>query len=200
MNAKIIHHWSLENKKTEKTETWCYAEDAFTSEEIDKIIEAGANENIIEAGITVNNIKDKSVRSTDISWLPSNDKNNEWIFRRLTDIVTNINNNYFNYDITTIEYLQYSIYQEGGFYKDHIDLMHPSELGIRKLSFSIMLTDPKEYEGGKLLLKTSFRPIDTPNKKGSIVFFPSYVLHEVTPVKKGIRKTLVGWVLGPNFK
>ena len=196
MNNKKTYQWYLETKKTE---TWCYAEDAFTPEEIDKIIEAGDKENIEEAQLS-NSVIDKSFRNTDIAWLPSNDKENEWIFRRLTDIVTKINNNYFNYDITTIQNLQYSIYREGGFYKDHVDLLHQSELGIRKLSFSIMLTDPIVYEGGELLLKTSAFPIKTLNKKGTIIFFPSYVLHEVTPVTKGTRKTLVGWVLGPNFK
>ena len=196
MSNKKTYQWYLETKKTE---TWCYVEDAFSPEEVDKIIEAGAKEEIIEAQIN-NNSLDKSARNTDISWLPSSDKDNEWLFRRLTDIVTNVNKNYFNYDITTIESLQYSIYRKGGFYKDHIDLMYLSAMGIRKLSFSIMLTDPKEYKGGELLLKTSPTPISSPNKKGTVVFFPSFVLHEVTPVTKGTRKTLVGWVLGPNFK
>ncbi len=196
MSNKKTYQWYLETKKTE---TWCYVEDAFSPEEVDKIIEAGAKEEIIEAQIN-NNSLDKSARNTDISWLPSSDKDNEWLFRRLTDIVTNVNKNYFNYDITTIESLQYSIYRKGGFYKDHIDLMYMSAMGIRKLSFSIMLTDPKEYKGGELLLKTACTPIESPNKKGTVVFFPSFVLHEVTPVTKGIRKTLVGWVMGPNFK
>jgi predicted 2-oxoglutarate/Fe(II)-dependent dioxygenase YbiX len=198
MNDKKTFQWYLENKKTE---TWCYVEDAFSSEEVDKIIEAGEKEDITEALIvTESNTLNKSYRNTSISWIPSSDEENGWIFRRLTDIVTNINNTFFNYDITTIQSLQYSIYQEGGFYKDHVDLLHLSAMGIRKLSFSIMLTDPEEYEGGELLLKTTSTPIKTPNKKGTIVFFPSYVLHEVTPVIKGTRKTLVGWVLGPNFK
>jgi PKHD-type hydroxylase len=196
MNDKKTFQWYLENKKTE---TWCYVEDAFSSEEVDKIIEAGNKEDIFEAKIE-NSSLNKSYRNTSISWIPSSDKENEWIFRRLTDIVININNNYFNYDITTIQNLQYSIYHEGGFYRDHVDLLHLSAMGIRKLSFSIMLTDPEEYEGGELLLKTTSTPIKTSNKKGTIIFFPSYVLHEVTPVIKGTRKTLVGWVLGPNFK
>ena len=196
MSVEKTYQWYLENKKTE---TWCYVEDAFSSEEVDKIIEAGDKEYIYEAKIE-NNSLDKSIRNTSITWIPSSDKENEWLFRRLTDIVTNINKNYFNYDITTIQNLQYSIYQKGGFYKDHVDLLHLSAMGIRKLSFSIMLTDPKEYEGGELLLKTSFKPMETPKKRGTILFFPSYVLHEVTPVTEGIRKTLVGWVLGPNFR
>jgi PKHD-type hydroxylase len=197
MNVKKDYQWYLENKKTETCVTM---EGAFSPEEVDKIIEAGEKEDITEALISKSISLDKSIRNTSISWIPSSDKENEWIFRRLTDIVTNINNNYFNYDITTIQSLQYSIYQEGGFYKDHLDLMYLSVLGIRKLSFSIMLTDPEEYEGGELLIKTSASPIKSSNKKGTIVFFPSYVLHEVTPVTKGTRKTLVGWVLGPNFK
>jgi PKHD-type hydroxylase len=73
-------------------------------------------------------------------------------------------------------------------------------MGVRKLSFSVMLTDPEEYEGGELLLKIDSFPITPPNKKGTVIFFPSYVLHEVTPVTKGTRKTLVGWVLGPKFR
>ncbi len=197
MNDEKSYSWHLDIKKTVN---WVYSENAFTSEEVNKIIEAGAKENIIKATINVNNVIDQNVRCTDISWLPSNDENNVWIFKRLTDIVTDINKIYFNFNITTIQSLQYSIYQEGGFYKDHVDLMHLSELGIRKLSFSVMLTDPEEYEGGELLLKTAASPTNTVNKKGSIVFFPSYTLHEVTPVTKGTRKTLVGWVLGPNFK
>jgi len=197
MNVKKDYQWYLETKKTE---TWCHVEDAFTSEEVDKIIEAGEKEDITEALIAKSISLDKSIRNTSISWIPSSDRENEWIFRRLTDIVTNVNKTFFNYDITTIQSLQYSIYQEGGFYKDHVDLLYLSPMGIRKLSFSLMLTDPEEYEGGELLLKTSASPIKSSNKKGTIVFFPSYVLHEVTPVTKGTRKTLVGWVLGPNFK
>jgi PKHD-type hydroxylase len=78
--------------------------------------------------------------------------------------------------------------------------MFKPESGNRKLSFSVMLTDPGDYKGGELLLKTSFKPMKTPKKRGTVVFFPSFVLHEVTPVTEGIRKTLVGWVLGPNFR
>lgn len=196
MNIEKTYQWYLDTKEVE---TWCYVEDAFTSEEVDKIIEAGEKENIIEAQV-YSNISDNNARSTSISWIPSNDKENEWIFRRLTDIILNINKNYFNYDLTTIQNLQYSIYRVGGFYKDHVDIMSLTVIGNRKLSFSVMLTDSEEYKGGELLLKNSFKPIGTPKKRGTVVFFPSYVLHEVTPVTEGIRKTLVGWVLGPNFK
>jgi len=196
MNDEKTYQWYLDTKEIE---TWCYVEDAFSSEEVNKIIQAGEKENIIQAQV-YSNITDNNARNTSISWIPSSDKDNEWLFRRLTDIISNINKKFFNYDITTLQNLQYSIYQQGGFYKDHVDIMSLTVMGNRKLSFSIMLTDPEEYKGGELLLKTSFNPIETPKKRGTVVFFPSYVLHEVTPVTEGTRKTLVGWVLGPNFK
>ena len=195
MNKRKSYQWHLENVKTE---TWVYHKTAFASEEIEKIIESGNKEDIMEAAF--NGAPTKNTRSTNVSWIPSSDKDNEWLFQRLTDIINLNNKKFFNYDITTIETLQYSIYHEGGFYKDHIDISNISSMGVRKLSFSVMLTDPEEYEGGELLLKISSSPIITPNKKGDIILFPSYVLHEVTPVTKGTRKTLVGWVLGPGFK
>jgi PKHD-type hydroxylase len=70
----------------------------------------------------------------------------------------------------------------------------------RKLSFVLFLNDVSEYEGGKLLLYNATEPLIPEALKGTIVFFPSYVLHEVTPVTKGTRNTLVGWVSGPRFK
>lgn len=202
MNNEKTFHWLLDDPVVN---TVCQVEDAFSSEEVNKIIEAGEKEDIIQARVIFPSLNksslDKSIRSSNISWLTSNDLNNEWLFRRLTDIIFNINKNYFKFDLTAIQNLQYSIYNVGGFYTDHVDATGlVSMTGSRKLSFSIMLTDPEEYAGGDLLLKDSSKPIKTTNKKGSIIFFPSYVLHEVTPVTKGTRKALVGWVMGPNFK
>ena len=199
MEVERSGHWLLDNTEVH---TWCYVEDAFSFEEIDKIIEAGEKENIIEAKIYNKGLnKDKNVRNTSISWLNSSNEDNKWIFRRLTATILDVNKNFFKFDITTIQNLQYSIYNEGGFYSAHVDMMgYLTMMGNRKLSFSIMLTDPEEYKGGELLLRTSSKPIETTNKKGTIIFFPSYVLHEVTPVTKGTRKALVGWVMGPNFK
>ena len=201
MNDEKTFHWFLDDKVIN---TVCHVENAFSSEEVDKIIEAGEKEDIIQAQVYYpllnKSALDKSTRNTSISWLSSN-KDNEWLFRRLTDIILNINKNYFKFDLTVIQNLQYSIYNIGGFYTDHVDVGGlVSIIGCRKLSFSIMLTDPEEYNGGDLLLKVSSTPIKTTNEKGTIIFFPSYVLHEVTPVTKGTRKALVGWVMGPNFK
>ena len=65
----------------------------------------------------------------------------------------------------------------------------------------LMLSDPSDFIGGQLQIKTeSDVPIDLEQKKGRAWFFPSYVLHRVTPVVKGTRRSLVLWVGGPEFK
>jgi PKHD-type hydroxylase len=70
---------------------------------------------------------------------------------------------------------------------------------VRKLSFSAGLNDASEYEGGELEFWLGPEPIQYRLKKGQIIVFPSYLLHRVAPVTKGVRKTLVGWSRGPNF-
>jgi PKHD-type hydroxylase len=70
----------------------------------------------------------------------------------------------------------------------------------RKLSLVLQLSDPSEYEGGNLQVKTSSEPQTVKKQRGFIAAFPSYVLHQVTPVTKGNRQSLVAWVSGPQFK
>jgi len=78
---------------------------------------------------------------------------------------------------------------------------------IRKLSLTINLNIPGEYEGGNLKFDygphakgkryhecTEIRP------QGSIIVFPSYIYHQVTPVTKGTRYSLVLWTLGKPFQ
>ena len=70
----------------------------------------------------------------------------------------------------------------------------------RKLSMVLQLTDPSQYEGGNLQLMTSGEPITVRKQRGLVVVFPSYVLHQVTPVTNGNRQSLVSWITGPTFK
>ena len=64
----------------------------------------------------------------------------------------------------------------------------------------LQLSDSKDYEGGDLMLMHSNTPNIIEKKKGYLVAFPSYVLHEVTPVTKGERYSLVAWIHGPNLR
>jgi len=86
-----------------------------------------------------------------------------------------------------------------GHYDWHIDAGAPMNGLQRKLSFVMLLSDPSEFEGGEL----QFRGMEDWKilpKQGSIVVFPSFIEHRVTPVTKGVRYSAVSWVHGPSFK
>jgi PKHD-type hydroxylase len=68
------------------------------------------------------------------------------------------------------------------------------------LSLTIQLTDPSRYEGCELQFNVGTQIISTPKGRGVVVAFPSYMIHRVTPITSGVRKAIVAWVTGPEFK
>jgi PKHD-type hydroxylase len=184
-------------------ETWAYTHNIFTDDEIDFINTKSSKTDTYMGKIgSIGNENEKlDYRNSTISNLESSDDKNDWIFERITRAVLEINKQFWNFDMNRIETLQHSVYDKGQFYKRHTDSMYNSpNNSIRKLSFSVMLSDSSEYEGGDLLIYTGEEPTKTFRTKGTIIFFPSYTLHEVTKVTKGTRRALVGWVTGPSFK
>jgi PKHD-type hydroxylase len=112
-----------------------------------------------------------------------------------------MNAQYFRFDFTGFgEQLKLTNYDhsENGMYGWHTD--HGSIHVSRKLSMSVQLTDPADYQGGNLQIKTSEEAQNIPKKRGLIAIFPSYILHQVTPVTRGSRQSLVAWISGPAFK
>ena len=71
---------------------------------------------------------------------------------------------------------------------------------VRKLSVSLQLSDPNDYDGGDLVINTGGGLQKMKREQGTITVFPSYNLHKVMPIERGTRYSLVGWVSGPNFK
>jgi PKHD-type hydroxylase len=204
MKTDKYYTWSL--SPTYNDETSVFFTDALNKEEIKDIINAGVSD-VRSSGQhqgTVNTVGqlNNEIRRSNISFLRSDVPENFWFFNKITNIVHGINAQYFNYDMQQIETLQYAEYDSScnGFYGKHIDMLQHNIPFTRKLSFSIQLSDSDEYEGGDLLLHFSDNPIVTNRSIGSIIFFPSFVLHEVTPVTKGTRRSLVGWVTGPRWK
>ncbi len=107
----------------------------------------------------------------------------------------------FNFDIFGLyEGFQFTNYKApSGKYNRHVD--KGFGFPIRKLSISIQLTDPKEYEGGELYIDNGVESYVMMKKdQGALIAFPSYTLHEVMPVTKGERNSLVTWVTGKPFK
>lgn len=86
-----------------------------------------------------------------------------------------------------------------GHYDWHMDAFPPTDGIQRKLSCVILLNDASNFEGGALELKGLDEQI-TFTKQGSIIVFPSFIEHRVTPVTKGVRYSAVTWANGPAFK
>jgi len=74
------------------------------------------------------------------------------------------------------------------------------EISHRKLSVTVQLSDEDSYEGGDLQFMINNRIENAPRKKGTVIVFPSFILHRVTEVTKGKRNSIVGWLSGPPFR
>ena len=114
----------------------------------------------------------------------------------------NANRESFNIDanfIFEVQFTEYSATKEQH-YSWHHDINWTQDSGYdRKLSVSIQLSDPDEYDGGDLEFKIFKTPEDY-RKQGSVIVFPSYLEHQVTPVTKGTRYSLVSWIEGPRWR
>ena len=182
--------------QSDKTQNWAYMDNLFTPEECAKIIAIG-NAKLEEAKIGDGETK-KDIRESQIAWLYSADI--EFAFRRVTDGIVNLNNQFFNFDLFGLaEGFQFTRYDAPtGHYGMHIDKVLNGT--VRKLSLTIQLSSPDDYEGGELALQFSKEADLMPKELGKMVVFPSYVLHEVRPVTKGTRYSLVAWITGKPFK
>ena len=179
----------------DKVNSYAYCEKVFTKEECKKIIEIGKQKGL-EKGTTRSN---NDLRSSKVSWLYPND-NLQFAYRKITDVVLNLNKKFFQFDIFGLnEGLQFTNYKApSDKYGKHIDRAY--DFLVRKLSLSIQLTEPKEYEGGELILYEDEKGTEMKKEQGTLVLFPSFILHEVKPVTKGERNSLVAWVTGNQFK
>lgn len=182
-------------------EAFAYATNCFTDEEIQQIVDLGKNQPLGK-GELENGSSDEVIRNSTISWI-NVDSESTPLYVKLTELVNYINDKFYKYDLTEMETLQYTEYYSGTLdrYKAHSDDGHKFNL-FRKLSFSVQLSDPNEYEGGNFLFyrNSLHEPNEAPKQKGTLIVFPSYVIHEITPVTKGVRRSLVSWVIGPRFK
>lgn len=187
--------------KLDHVNDWAYWSNAFSLDECNQIIAAGKNLGVKEATFFDSpnlTAKNEKVRKSNVAWITPTEEFG-WVYRRLTDIVVTLNNQYFEFDLFGFtEGLQFTEYQNnGGHYSKHIDKLRNDV--VRKMSVVVQLTDPNEYEGGELLLHLSSKPVKVMKDRGTVIVFPSYVLHEVKPVTAGTRHSLVAWVTGKPF-
>ncbi len=176
--------------------TW---EGGFSDAEIADIISYGNEMPIARA--TVNKDKnDPRVRKSTTGWIGCT-PTAQFIYDRLGYIARMLNGQFFEFDLYGfVEDFQYTVYRSDNDHYDwHMDKGNTSA-SPRKLSMVLQLSDPEDYMGGDLQLMLGSEIITAEKKKGMIYAFPSYILHRVTPVSEGTRKSLVVWVAGPKFR
>lgn len=147
---------------------------------------------------------EESVRKSNVAWLEPSARTKD-IFEKIVAVINEVNRQYFKFDLAGLfEAAQLTTYSadQNEFYTWHIDgsLKDPNVVP-RKLSMTLLLSDPAEFSGGDFQVKIhSDVPVTVEQKRGRAWFFPSYHLHRVTPVTRGVRKSLVLWIGGPEFK
>lgn len=181
-------------------EIYYYYENLFTVNELNLITTTG-NKLPIENAYVDNQRINPQVRDSTVSWIGVNSET-EWIYEKLTNCICEVNEVHYKYDLEKLENLQFTRYfgTSNGFYSPHLDTRGNYNPSNRKLSMVLQLSDPSEYEGGELRLHLGSEPTIVKKQKGLITFFPSYVLHECTPITRGQRYVIVGWIHGPPFK
>jgi PKHD-type hydroxylase len=176
----------------------------FSPEQCQDIINMGHQQKAEEAKVGMKNKKegdyDTKKRITTISWIP---------FKAMPEMYTIIeramkqcNGNHFGYEgMQLTEPAQFTEYPKGGFYDWHMDadVNCQYEPPVRKISMTILLSPPNEFEGGDLeFMSEGNKPPQL--SQGQAIFFCSMIRHRVIKVKKGIRRSLVMWFGGPPFK
>ena len=175
----------------------------FTPDQCRQIIESGRAQKPQAAKIGMENNTgggtDTKKRVTTISWIPF--KEMAHMYEDLNNFIQKANENHFGFgDIRITEQAQFTEYPVGGFYDWHMDcdtnMAH--EPPVRKISMTLLLNNPSEFEGGDLELMSPGKT--TILKQGHAVCFASFLNHRVAPVTKGVRQSLVVWFGGKPFR
>lgn len=172
--------------------------DVFPLNDLDKIIEYGKSYDLENAKLA-NGVENTDYRKNKSAFLAP--RNYNGLYRRLTDVCMILNNEYFKFDVFGfMEGLQFTEYNApGDYYDEHMDKLYSGL--VRKLTFVLQLTDSNEYDGCDLELITGGRDVAKMKRdRGTLIMFPSYILHRVTPITRGTRHSLVGWITGAPFK
>ncbi len=171
----------------------------FSRQECNQIIELSKTlprkESILGADYV-----DLHVRSSKIKWMGLT-SDNKWVFERIGEAISWANQ-FYKFEIIGCNDFQVTEYPVGGHYNFHSDV-GDGVTSLRKLSLSVQLSDPADYNGGDLeflsnnpsgIVRQTFR------QQGTAVIFPSFNAHQVTIVTTGCRWSLIAWVYGPPFK
>lgn len=189
------------------TEAFTIWDRGFDSNEIDQIVEMCESNGLDEARILSKVTHGNETRISKVAFHRPTAEN-FWIFAKVNDLIERVNEEYYGFNLNGYDSFQYTVYDsaEKGHYDWHADSafgskMIPADMiQPRKLSVSVLLND--DYEGGEFEINDAGdqnNPSIIEPRKGRAIVFPSFIPHRVRPVIKGIRRSLVVWVVGPKF-
>jgi PKHD-type hydroxylase len=141
------------------------------------------------------------IRETNITFFP----NNHWIEGIALQYALLANtNSKWNINFSNPQNAQYCRYFPDQHYTPHRDdSINVNRNTMRKLSLVIQLSNPNDYEGGEFAIEQidgSLAEVDLIAPRGSVIVFPSLLMHGVKPVTKGVRHSVVVWFEGPNWQ
>jgi|21_taG_2_1085346.scaffolds.fasta_scaffold71435_2 PKHD-type hydroxylase len=143
----------------------------------------------------------KRTRNSLVHWI-----NEKWMYDLIHRFVGLSNQNAgWNFDVNFTEKVQFTKYKLNQHYTWHKDTHCPdNNEPIRKISSVMFLNNPKDYKGGEFQFKLDNEKkqeiVSVKPDAGTVIVFPSFITHRVTPVLSGERYTLVSWTKGPQFK
>ena len=176
-------------------------EDAFSVGELTAIEKYGDGLTRQKADLSGRRADTDNIRTTNVAWI-ERELQIAWLYQRLEDMVLRLNAEFFRYELFGLaESFQYTVYHgsEGGHFDWHKDHGNARE-EPRKISLSLQLSQGNAYEGCDLQLQSAGHIQTAPRSRGTLIAFPSYALHRVTPIQAGARKSLVIWAAGPEFR
>jgi PKHD-type hydroxylase len=166
----------------------------FSDEELARIIADGITLPLAKGHVTVPE-RAPGARDSTIALFPPEPRY-AWMAERLAQVVNQMNRQHWGFDIAGSERMQFSAYGQGEHYGWHMDLGAQGHFSRRKISVSVLLNDPSEYDGGDFEISIGAHNKICSRAKGGVILFPSYALHRVTPITRGTRYSLVAWIVG----
>ena len=176
---------------------WVKSEESFSLEACDWIVALGASYQASLGGVGDSKLGER--RQSFVHRIAFDDQT-EKFRRQLEGLAHRINEKHYGLDIHGILPPHYIEYHAGfGRFDWHNDYAYVSKDSARKLTLIVQLSDPSDYEGGRLEVFDT-EPTPLPRERGAVVAFPTFVPHRVTPVTSGARRSLVLWAAGPTFR
>lgn len=177
-----------------------WIEHYFSNKECDTIIDLFKKKQSLQAQVSDEGIHVPELRKSMVCAIEPNNEEYQGLIVKLAQLAIQVNAQKYQFELSGIyEPLQIAKYGVNDLFDWHSDFSM-GDASTRKLSLSVQLSSPSDYEGGDLQIMKNTQVINTPRTRGTVIIFPSFVQHRVTPITNGERMSFVAWIAGPHFK